>query len=163
MAETSNPFHVFKETKTDALLGESLRTNEETEEIGSATLTQLRAQREQLESASGQAQDTQRVTRDARSTLKHIAWKVFREKLTLVLARTAAPRPLLRRSDASFTRASPAAGHRLHARHRLRPRIPPHHAQRQALNRARATAGDATATARSSSPPVLLASACIYT
>ena len=83
--ETSNPFHVFKEDKTDALLGESLRTNEETEEIGEATLTQLRAQREQLESASGQARETQRVTRDARSTLKHIAWKVFREKLTLVL------------------------------------------------------------------------------
>ena len=41
-------------------------------------------QREQLEQSADLAGDTRRVTRDARRTLKAIAWKVFREKLTLI-------------------------------------------------------------------------------
>ena len=48
------------------------------------TLGQLRRQREQLEQSADLAGDTRRVTRDARRTLKAIAWKVFREKLTLI-------------------------------------------------------------------------------
>ena len=67
-SETFSSLHIgIKEDKTDALLGDSLRTNEETEEIGEATLNQLRAQREQLQTASNQARDTQNVTRDARA------------------------------------------------------------------------------------------------
>lgn len=85
-SDTFSSLHIgIREDKTDALLGDSLRVNDETEEIGEATLSQLRAQREQLQTASNQARDTHQVTRDARATLKHIAWKVFREKLTLVL------------------------------------------------------------------------------
>lgn len=85
-SDTFSSLHIgIREDKTDALLGDSLRVNDETEEIGEATLSQLRAQREQLQTASSQARDTHQVTRDARATLKHIAWKVFREKLTLVL------------------------------------------------------------------------------
>ena len=44
----------------------------------------VRLQREQLEQSADLAGDTRRVTRDARRTLKAIAWKVFREKLTLI-------------------------------------------------------------------------------
>mmetsp|Transcript_11124 Transcript_11124/g.33185 ORF Transcript_11124/g.33185 Transcript_11124/m.33185 type:complete len:111 (+) Transcript_11124:666-998(+) len=88
-AETFNTMHLgTRDDKTEALLGDSLRTNEETEDIGNATLEQLRRQREQLESASGTARDTRNITRDARQTLKAIAWKVFREKLTLILVIT---------------------------------------------------------------------------
>jgi len=55
-AETFNTMHLgTRDDKTEALLGDSLRTNEETEDIGNATLEQLRRQREQLESASGAA------------------------------------------------------------------------------------------------------------
>jgi len=73
-----------KDDKTTSLLGDSIQTNDETEEIGNLTLGQLRRQREQLEQSADLAGDTRRVTRDARRTLKAIAWKVFREKLTLI-------------------------------------------------------------------------------
>mmetsp|Transcript_4923 Transcript_4923/g.15613 ORF Transcript_4923/g.15613 Transcript_4923/m.15613 type:complete len:106 (+) Transcript_4923:593-910(+) len=83
-----NPLLGGRDDRTEALLGDSLRTNEETEEIGNATLDRLRQQREQLEASAETAADTRRVTRDARRTLKAIAWKVFREKLTLILVIT---------------------------------------------------------------------------
>ena len=73
-----------KDDKTTSLLGDSIQTNDETEEIGNLTPGQLRRQREQLEQSADLAGDTRRVTRDARRTLKAIAWKVFREKLTLI-------------------------------------------------------------------------------
>lgn len=73
-----------KDDKTTSLLGDSIQTNDETEEIGNLTLGQLRRQREQLEQSADLAGDTRRVTRDARRTLKAIAWRVFREKLTLI-------------------------------------------------------------------------------
>ena len=38
-----------KDDKTTSLLGDSIQTNDETEEIGNLTLGQLRRQREQLE------------------------------------------------------------------------------------------------------------------
>mmetsp|Transcript_38051 Transcript_38051/g.122162 ORF Transcript_38051/g.122162 Transcript_38051/m.122162 type:complete len:110 (+) Transcript_38051:173-502(+) len=86
MAETFSSLHIgTKDDRSQALLDESLRVNQETAEIGEATFGQLRRQREQLEGAQQQAVDTQQVTREARMTLKAIAWKIFREKLTLIV------------------------------------------------------------------------------
>ena len=59
-----------KDDKTTSLLGDSIQTNDETEEIGNLTLGQLRRQREQLEQSADLAGDTRRVTRDARRTLE---------------------------------------------------------------------------------------------
>ncbi|KAJ8605617.1 hypothetical protein CTAYLR_000086 [Chrysophaeum taylorii] len=84
--ETFSSLHIgTKDDRSEALLTDSLRVNEETEEVGGAALAQLRRQREQLEGAQQQAQQTQQVTREARQTLKAIAWKILKEKLTLVL------------------------------------------------------------------------------
>ena len=41
-----------KDDKTTSLLGDSIQTNDETEEIGNLTLGQLRRQREQLEQSA---------------------------------------------------------------------------------------------------------------
>lgn len=84
--ETFSSLHIgTKDDRSEALLNDSLRVNDETEEIGGAALAQLQRQREQLEGARQQAQDTQQVTREAHQTLKAIAWKILREKLTLIL------------------------------------------------------------------------------
>ncbi|KAJ1452078.1 hypothetical protein M885DRAFT_528122 [Pelagophyceae sp. CCMP2097] len=95
MSDTFSSMHIgTRDDRSDALLGpssqsdrlldDSLRVNEETEQIGTATLEQMRRQREQLEGASGLARDTHQVTRSARRTLQEIAWKIFREKLVLL-------------------------------------------------------------------------------
>lgn len=84
--DTFSSLHIgTKDDRSEALLNDSLRVNEETEEIGGAALAQLQRQREQLQGARQQAQDTQQVTREAHQTLKAIAWKILREKLTLIL------------------------------------------------------------------------------
>lgn len=85
-SETFSSLHIgTRDERSEALLTDSLRVNQETEDIGGATLAQLQRQREQLEGAQEQAQDTHQVTRQARQTLKAISWKILREKLTLVL------------------------------------------------------------------------------
>mmetsp|Transcript_1160 Transcript_1160/g.4564 ORF Transcript_1160/g.4564 Transcript_1160/m.4564 type:complete len:111 (+) Transcript_1160:253-585(+) len=84
--DTFSALHIgTRDDRSEALLDESLRVNQETEEIGEGTLGQLRRQREQLERAQGQAQDTHAITRDARVTLQAISWKILKEKLTLVM------------------------------------------------------------------------------
>ena len=84
MAEPDDAFSWDRDDKAEALLGDSINTNDETEELGNLTLGQLRRQREQLEASVDVVGDTRRVTRDSRQTLKAIAWRVFREKLTLI-------------------------------------------------------------------------------
>mmetsp|Transcript_671 Transcript_671/g.1813 ORF Transcript_671/g.1813 Transcript_671/m.1813 type:complete len:110 (-) Transcript_671:163-492(-) len=86
MAETFSALHIgTRDDRSEALLSDSLRVNQETEEIGGAALAQMQRQREQLAGAQELAQDTHQVTRQAKQTLKAIAWKILREKLTLVL------------------------------------------------------------------------------
>mmetsp|Transcript_19558 Transcript_19558/g.60300 ORF Transcript_19558/g.60300 Transcript_19558/m.60300 type:complete len:118 (+) Transcript_19558:295-648(+) len=70
-------------TETDRLLEDSLAKQAETEQMGSATLNQMRGQTEQLDSATVTARDTQRVTKEAKRTLSDIACSILREKLVL--------------------------------------------------------------------------------
>lgn len=71
--------------EAERLLDNSMQTNEATEEMGHATLDRMREQREQLASAAATAQDTQRVTADAKGTLRDLAFKIVKEKVFLVL------------------------------------------------------------------------------
>ena len=70
--------------EAEQLLDNSMRTNENTEEMGHATLERMREQREQLSGAVATARDTQRVTSDAKGTLRDLAFKVVKEKIFLV-------------------------------------------------------------------------------
>ena len=69
----------------EALLDDSIGTNAQTEAMGAATLGRLQGQREQLAGAADTAADTRRVTSDARSRLREVAFKVVKEKIFLVL------------------------------------------------------------------------------
>ena len=73
-----------EESKSDTLLQQSIRINEESEVMGEQTLNALGGQRTQLERSRDQVHATGELTSDARTTMKTIEDKLFREKLVLL-------------------------------------------------------------------------------
>ncbi|KAJ8602216.1 hypothetical protein CTAYLR_003649 [Chrysophaeum taylorii] len=74
-----------KSSESNRLLDDSLMVTDESGRIGEETLSKLQAQRETLEAASAQAVSTQSTTQQARTVMRNIEFKVFKEKAVLTL------------------------------------------------------------------------------
>ncbi|KAJ1450577.1 hypothetical protein M885DRAFT_621534 [Pelagophyceae sp. CCMP2097] len=74
----------MESAESTALLQDSIDVNDESCEIGEAALGRMQEQRGQLLKATHTADDTRRITRDARGTMREMAWRIITEKAVLI-------------------------------------------------------------------------------